>query len=88
MLAFSSLLPVVVVLLHHVSSHPLPGSEAATADTAEDRDTQHVPVLKTRVTRVTHSLFNGHNNSIISRTPPGITGSGQTHTKAKLEPDG
>ena len=80
-----SVLPVVVVLLHHVSSHPLPGSEA---DTAEERDTQHVPVLKTRVTWVAHFLLNGHNNYLIPRTPPGITGSGQTHTKAKLEPDG
>jgi hypothetical protein len=54
MLAFSSLLPVVVLLVHHVSSHPLFGPEEYTPDTAEDRATQHVPVIKTRVARVTH----------------------------------
>ena len=87
MLAFISLLPVVM-LLHHVSSHPLSGPEEDTADTAQDRDNQHEQVLKTRVTQVTHSLFNVHINSLIPRTLPGITGSGPSQMKATLEPHG
>ena len=69
MLAFISLLPVVLVLLHHVSSHPLFGPEENPTDTAEDRATQHVLVLKTRVTRVTHSLYNGLYNLLLLGHP-------------------
>ena len=54
MLVFSSLLPVlVVVLLHHVFSHP----ETDTPDTAKDTVTQHVQVLKTSITLVGNSFF-------------------------------
>ena len=82
MLAFNSLLPVVVLLLHHVSSHPLFGPEEDTADTAEDRVTQHVPVIKTRVTRVTPFLLDYfHINFIVPRTSPGIDVSGPTYVK-------
>ena len=74
MLAFISLLPVVM-LLHHVSSHPLSGPEEDTADTAQDRANQHEQVLKTRVTRVTIFsssmfvlilLFQGHSLVVLA----------------------
>ena len=87
MLTITSLLPVVVLLLlfHHVSSHPLPEAVTVyTADTAEDIVTQH----KQLSTMVTTSLCYVHIKPIIPRTSTGTTDSGPPYTKATQEPEG